>query len=85
MFFDHDHEFRKGGVISQSGMNSSSIILGRNIWIGAGAIVLRGTIIGDNVVIAANTIVKGEIPPNSIVYEEKKIIVKENSNYTKKK
>lgn len=42
------------------------ITVGNNVWIGAGSIVLAGSVIGDNTVIGAGSVVKGEIPANVI-------------------
>lgn len=43
------------------------IIIGNNVWIGLNSIILKGSKIGDNCVIAAGTVVKGIIPKNSLV------------------
>ena len=40
--------------------------IGRNCWIGAGAIVLPGVTIGDNTVIGAGSIVTRDIPANVV-------------------
>lgn len=42
------------------------IIIGDNVWIGAGAIILPGVTIGENSVIGAGSIVTKDIPPNVI-------------------
>lgn len=42
------------------------ISIGANVWIGARAIVLPGSTIGDHSVIAAGSIVRGEIPAKSV-------------------
>lgn len=42
------------------------IDIGENVWIGAGAVVLPGVTIGDNSVIAANSVVKSDIPSNEL-------------------
>lgn len=44
----------------------NEIIIGNNVFIGLNAVILPGTVIGDNVIIAAGSIVKGEIKSNSI-------------------
>lgn len=42
------------------------VIIGNNVWIGANSIVLPGSVIGDHAVIAAGSIVTGEIPAKSL-------------------
>jgi len=37
-----------------------------NVWIGAGCIVLPGARIGDNAVIAAGSVVRGEVPAGEL-------------------
>lgn len=43
------------------------IIIGNNVWIGLNCIILKGTIIGDNSIISAGSVVKGIFPENSII------------------
>jgi acetyltransferase-like isoleucine patch superfamily enzyme len=43
------------------------VFLGRNVFVGTAAIILRGSIIGDDCVIGAGAVVKGVIPAGSIV------------------
>lgn len=43
------------------------IKIGKNVFIGMGAIIMPGTTIHDNVVIGAGSVVRGEIPADSIV------------------
>ncbi len=40
--------------------------IGRNCWIGAGAMILPGVTIGDNVVIGAGSVVNKDIPSNVV-------------------
>ncbi len=42
------------------------IKIGRNVWIGAGAIILPGVTIGDNTVIGAGSVVTKDIPDNVV-------------------
>jgi acetyltransferase-like isoleucine patch superfamily enzyme len=44
------------------------IKIGSNVWIGDGVTILPGAIIGDNCVIAANTIVNRNVPDGVLVY-----------------
>lgn len=48
--FDHDHKLIDG-IVSHNLFTCSEVSIGKNVWIGAGTVVLKGTNIGDNVVI----------------------------------
>lgn len=78
--YDHDHFFDENGKISKK-YRVGTIKIGNNVWIGAGVIVLRDTVIGDNSIIGAGTIVKGNIPPNSLVTSNREM----NINKLRKK
>lgn len=54
-------ELRKEGY-----QYNAPITIGKNCWIGAGAIILPGITIGDNVVIGAGSIVTKNIPSNVV-------------------
>jgi acetyltransferase-like isoleucine patch superfamily enzyme len=43
------------------------IVIERNVWIAAGAIVIGGVTIGENSVVAAGSVVTRDVPPNSLV------------------
>ena len=43
------------------------IVIGRNVWIATGAIVLGGVTIGDNAVVAAGSVVTKDAPANCLV------------------
>ncbi len=43
------------------------ITLGDNVFVGMGATLLPGTVIGDDVVVAAGSVVRGTVEPDSIV------------------
>jgi acetyltransferase-like isoleucine patch superfamily enzyme len=49
------------------GISKGPIIIGNDVWIGSGAIILSGVTIGDGAIIAAGTIVADNVPPYSIV------------------
>lgn len=68
--FDHRHEL-DGTPFGSQGMETAPVAIGDNVWIGANAVILRGTTIGDNAIVAAGTVVSGDIPPNCLVYERR--------------
>jgi acetyltransferase-like isoleucine patch superfamily enzyme len=43
------------------------IVIGRNVWIAAGAIVVGGVTIGEDSVVAAGSVVTKDVPPNVLV------------------
>lgn len=47
---------------AESQGKSKPIIIGNNVWIGTGCIILPGTTIGNNSVISAGSVVRGVVP-----------------------
>ena len=43
------------------------IVIGRNVWIAAGATIIGGVTIGENAVVAAGSVVTKDVPPNTLV------------------
>jgi maltose O-acetyltransferase len=43
------------------------VVIGRNVWIGAGAIILPGVRIGDNAIVGAGSVVTREVPEGATV------------------
>jgi acetyltransferase-like isoleucine patch superfamily enzyme len=43
------------------------IVIKRNVWIGAGAIILPGVTVGENSVVAAGAVVNKDVPENTVV------------------
>lgn len=42
------------------------VVIGRNVWLARSAVVLPGARVGDHAVIAAGSVVRGEIPPRTL-------------------
>ena len=51
---------------SQGYQYNAPVHIGKNCWIGAGAIIVPGITIGDNVVIGAGSVVTKDIPSNVV-------------------
>jgi acetyltransferase-like isoleucine patch superfamily enzyme len=56
----------------------ADVYIGRNCFIGHGAIVLPGVRIGDSVIVTGNSVVSHDVPPNSIVTGNPARIVESN-------
>lgn len=64
---DSDHTWRGGSPnVMHSPLEASPITIGAGSWIGEHCVVLRGSVIGAGCLIAANSVVKGEIPDGSV-------------------
>ena len=48
-------------------LETAPVKIGNNVWIGMGAVILKGVTIGDNSVVAAGAIVTKSVPANKIV------------------
>lgn len=56
---------------------AEEILIGNNVWIGLNSVILKGTIIGDNSIVAAGSVVKGVFPENSLIQGNPAKLVKE--------
>ncbi len=74
--FDHDHVFKPEGKQRWDQFTTDKIVIGNNVWIGANVTILKGTTIGDNCIIAAGSVVKGNVPKGSLYYNKKEKIIK---------
>lgn len=51
----------------RAGVTAKPIILEKNVWIAAGAIVIGGVTVGENSVVAAGAVVTKDVAPNTFV------------------
>ncbi len=71
LIYDHDHDYKAEGGIKAGKFLVSPVKIGSNAWIGADAVILRGSVIGENAVIGAGSIVKGEVPAGSVFIQKR--------------
>jgi acetyltransferase-like isoleucine patch superfamily enzyme len=65
---DADHAFSRRDIpISLQGFTSAPIRIGEDVWIGRGAVILKGIEIGRGAVIGANSVVTHDVAPYDIV------------------
>jgi len=58
---DHDHGHRAGSLVSKQPLVSAPVRIGNDVWIGAGAIILKGVNVGNNAVVAAGAVVTRDV------------------------
>ena len=73
MIYDHDHDYSVDGGVKSMKYKCAPISIGNNVWIGANSIILRGSSIGDGVVIGAGSVVKGSVPAETIYIQKGRI------------
>ena len=76
VIYDHDHDYKATSQSNEDAYKCSDIIIGDNVWVGANVVILRGSRIGDNAVVAAGTVVRGDVAANSVAYNKKELVVK---------
>ncbi|MEH7419591.1 acyltransferase [Neobacillus drentensis] len=75
---DHDHNYKKA---SKDHLIRGEVSIGENVWIGSNVVILRDTFIGDNAVIAAGSVVKGNVPENTLFLnkrENRSVVLKKS-------
>lgn len=71
-------EVKEDGSFEFCKTQTAPVVIGNNVWIGGGVIIMPGVTIGDNVVIGAGSVVTKDIPSNKIVYGNPCRVVRDN-------
>jgi acetyltransferase-like isoleucine patch superfamily enzyme len=53
------------------------VVIGKNVWLGNGVLVLPGSTIGDHTVVAARSVVKGTLPPRVLAAGNPAVVVRQ--------
>lgn len=69
---DHDHNFKN----QDSEYLVGEVIIGNRVWVGASCTILKGAHIGDDCVIAAGSVVRGEVPAGTVFYQKRENVIK---------
>lgn len=64
---DHDHGVDVDSRIADQPLVGQPTRIGRDVWIGAGAVILKGVSVGDRAVIAAGAVVTKSVEPRATV------------------
>ncbi len=67
-FYPYNHGTAPGMPMRRQPVTSAGdIVIGNDVWIGYGAIVLENVSIGDGAIVAAGAVVRDDVPANAIV------------------
>lgn len=61
-----NYRFDDGSPVTDQAMDEIDIVIGSDVWIGYGAVILAGSTIGDGAIIGACAVVRGEIPKGAV-------------------
>jgi acetyltransferase-like isoleucine patch superfamily enzyme len=65
---DHNHRYDDPDVpVARQWVDAAPVVIGAGSWLGARSVVLPGTTLGRNVVVAAGAVVRGEVPDHAVV------------------
>lgn len=77
-FYDHDHIYT-AEKIEKWQWTTAPIRVGRDCWIGSNVTILKGVTIGENTIIGAGCLIRNDIPSNSVVYQDRNLIIRERN------
>lgn len=76
---DYDHNFLGPKPVKQQGFSAKPIIIGKDVWIGAKCIILKGVKIGDGAVLGAGSVVTRDIPAFSVAVGNPAKVIKKRT------
>lgn len=56
-----------GPMVEQGHVTKGPVVLGNDVWVGAGARIIDGVTIGDGAIVGAGAVVTSDVAPNTIV------------------
>jgi len=78
------YPFKKKFINEEETLTKGDIIVGDDVWIGYGAVILSGVKIGQGAVIGAGSIVRKDVPPYAVYVNDKVVKYRFNENIIKK-
>lgn len=69
--YDHDHDFRVPGGIGAEKFKTAPVEIGAHSWLGCNVVILMGTTLGENCIVGAGSVLKGQYPANSVIVQKR--------------
>lgn len=66
--YDHDHVHKP--VLNTEKFNLDKVVIGSGCWFGSNVVILKGSVVGDNVTVGAGVVIRGIVPSNSVVVND---------------
>lgn len=76
--YDHNHAKESGNI--EKKYDIGEVVIGKNVWIGANCVILKGVHIGDNSIIGAGSVVTKDVKSNCVALGSPATEVRRNSN-----
>ncbi|WP_438434522.1 acyltransferase [Gorillibacterium sp. sgz500922] len=64
--YDHDHDISEGVLFSRKKFVLAPVIIKNEVWCGTNVVIIKGSVIGSNCTVGANSLVKGTLESNSV-------------------
>ena len=65
-------------ILNSNHIPTKPVYIGKKVWIGVGAIILKGVTIGDGAIIGAGSVVTKDIPAGCLAIGNPAKVIKEN-------
>lgn len=73
------YRFNDGSPVTRQPMDEADVVIGRDVWFGARAMVLAGVTIGDGAIVGAGAVVTKSVPAGAIVVGQPARVVGERA------
>jgi acetyltransferase-like isoleucine patch superfamily enzyme len=84
------HPIYERGITRQQMSSSKDVLIGKGVWIASHAIILPGSVIGDDSVVSAGSVISGIFPPEKLIAGNPARVIKSidfsrSTSYTNKR
>ena len=69
--YDHDHVFSAETGVERKHFTTKPVVIGKNCWIGANTVILKGSRLGDRCLVGAGSVIKGEYPDGAVIIQKR--------------